>query len=245
MDGKDVELFPFIPYILQDLWEIGSDPEIITALIQKHFSDTANIEVLDLGCGKGAVSVKLAKNLSCKCLGIDAIPEFISFAEKKAIEYGVEMLCMYKVGDMREMISSLPEFDAIILGSIGPVFGDYLATLTRLSKCLKRGGAVIIDDGYIDNGSKFTHPLMQKKHEIISQVNKAGMQLAEERIVDKNYIIDVEDRIFILLKSRCEELIVKHPEKSRLFEDYILKQKQEGEVLKKQVVCSTMLIKNW
>lgn len=29
MDGPDKELFPFIPYILQDLWEIGADPEVI------------------------------------------------------------------------------------------------------------------------------------------------------------------------------------------------------------------------
>jgi hypothetical protein len=39
MDGTDKELFPFLPFILQDTWEIGADPEIIINLTQKHMSD--------------------------------------------------------------------------------------------------------------------------------------------------------------------------------------------------------------
>jgi hypothetical protein len=35
MDGSDKELFPFLPIILQDLWEIGADPEAIIKLIRK------------------------------------------------------------------------------------------------------------------------------------------------------------------------------------------------------------------
>ena len=65
MDGSDKELFPFLPYILQDTWEIGADPEIIISLIQKHMHDFSNMNVLDLGCGKGAVSVMLANKLKC------------------------------------------------------------------------------------------------------------------------------------------------------------------------------------
>ena len=55
MDGSDPELFPFLPYIMQDLWEIGSDPETIIRLIRKHADKPAGMKVLDLGCGKGAV----------------------------------------------------------------------------------------------------------------------------------------------------------------------------------------------
>ncbi len=54
MDGSDIELFPFLPYILQDVWEIGADPEAIKKLIKKHCNNLAELKVLDLGCGKGA-----------------------------------------------------------------------------------------------------------------------------------------------------------------------------------------------
>ncbi len=101
MDGTDKELFPFLPYILQDTWEIGADPETIIKLIHKHLNNFSNLNVLDLGCGKGAVSIQLANKLKCRCHGIDAIPEFIDEARKKAIEYHVNHLCKFEVGDIR------------------------------------------------------------------------------------------------------------------------------------------------
>ena len=84
MDGTEIELFPYLSYILQDTWEIGTPPDIIIDLVQKHAKDYSKLKVLDLGCGKGAVSVKLAHKLRCKCYGIDAIKEFIDEANKKA-----------------------------------------------------------------------------------------------------------------------------------------------------------------
>ena len=36
LDGTDIGIYPFLPYILQDLWEIGSDPLIIIQAIEKH-----------------------------------------------------------------------------------------------------------------------------------------------------------------------------------------------------------------
>jgi len=36
LDGEDAEIFPYLPYILQDIWEIGSDFEVIATLIRKH-----------------------------------------------------------------------------------------------------------------------------------------------------------------------------------------------------------------
>ena len=36
LDGTDKELFPYLPYILQDLWETGSDPDVIIEAVRKH-----------------------------------------------------------------------------------------------------------------------------------------------------------------------------------------------------------------
>jgi cyclopropane fatty-acyl-phospholipid synthase-like methyltransferase len=162
MDGSDKELYPFLPYILQDLWEIGADPDAIIKLITKNFDNFSDLKVLDLGCGKGAVSVKVAKKLGCTCYGIDAITEFIEFAQQKANEFKVNHLCIFETGDIREKVKYLSGFDLIILGAIGPVFGDYFTTLTTLSKCINKKGIFIIDDGYIDDNSDYVHPLMFK-----------------------------------------------------------------------------------
>ena len=243
MDGVDEELFPFLPYILQDLWEIGADPDIIIHLVRKHSDNYSELSILDLGCGKGAVSIKLAREFNCRCFGIDAIKEFIDYANIKAKEYGVFHLCQFEISDIRERIKFLHQFDIIILGAIGPVFGDYLSTLTIVSKCLNKNGMIVIDDGYIENYSDYTHPWMQKKEIILKQINDSRMKLIDESIIQKDKIKDSDNYIFEYLKKRCNELIEKYPNKRALFNDYIKKQEEENDVLETKVICSTMVIR--
>jgi len=242
MDGTEAELFPYLPYILQDLWEIGADPETVIHLIEKHANRYTELKVLDLGCGKGAVSVKLAAALGCQCHGIDAIPEFIGHARQKALEYGVQHLCTFETGDIRAKIHEWSGYDIIILGAIGPVFGNYFTTLTKLSPCINERGFIIIDDGYVEDNSNFIHPLIMKQSVIFDQVKSAGMQLIDEIIISKNEIIESDDLIFNLLEKRCLELIRRHPQKSELFKRYIKNQEIENEVLANRVICSTMVV---
>ena len=75
-------------------------------------------------CGKGAVSVSLAKMFKCKVTGIDIIPEFIDFFKKKAKEYGVGNLCEFKVGDINESIEIEKNYDIVIFRAVGDVLGS-------------------------------------------------------------------------------------------------------------------------
>jgi ubiquinone/menaquinone biosynthesis C-methylase UbiE len=243
MDGSDMELFSFLPYIFKDLWEIGADPDAIIKLISKHFENCADLKVLDLGCGKGAVSVKISKKLGSRCYGIDATSEFIEFAQQKANEFKVKHLCRFETGDIREKIKELSDYDIIILGAIGPVFGDYLKTLSTLSKCLNEKGGFIIDDAYIDDTSDYRHSLLFKKSDIMQQIEKAGMKLIENDIMDKKGIKDSDDFIFDKLRKRCFELIEKYPEKQNLFLNYIKEQEIENDVLENKAITTTMVIK--
>lgn len=243
MDGSDIELFPFLPYILQDIWEIGTYPDVILKLIEKYCNYLSELKVLDLGCGKGAVSVQLSQKLGCTCYGIDAIPEFVEFAKQKATEFKVNHLCKFETGDIREKVKELSGYDVVILGAIGPVFGDYYSTLSTLEKCINENGFFIIDDGYISDDSDFSHPLILKKSELLQQIEKAGMELVENDIVDRDDIVDADDYIFQNLKKRCQELIEKYPNKQRMFLDYIRNQEIENDVLENKVVCSTLVIK--
>jgi cyclopropane fatty-acyl-phospholipid synthase-like methyltransferase len=243
MDGSDTGLFPFLPYILQDMWEIGADPETIIRLIRKSFSDFAALRLLDLGCGKGAVSVMVSQQLGCSCHGIDAIPEFVAFAQQKAVEFNVDHLCTFETGDIREMIKDQTGYDIILLGAIGPVFGDYYATLTSLSGCLAENGIFIIDDGYIADDSHYNHPLMLKFSALMEQVTMAGMEIVENEIMDSENIKESDRYIFDHLKRRCVELIEKFPDKQELFLNYMAKQEIENDVLETKVIGTTMVIR--
>jgi len=243
LDGSDKALYPFLPYILQDLWELGADPDIMIKLIRKHVNSPDNLKVLDLGCGKGAVSIKVSKAIGCHCHGIDAIPEFIAIAEQKAKEHVVGHLCTFETGDIRTKVNTLSGFDVIILGAIGPVFGDYYSTLTLLSGCLNSQGIILIDDGYIGDSSEFTHPLMVQKKVLLRQIHAAGMKLIEEEIIPSDDIRNSDQVIIESIQKRCMELIRTYPEKQQLFLDYIKNQESENDILENKVIGSTMVIK--
>lgn len=238
--NSDISIIPFLPYILQDFWEMGTPPEAITSFIKKHCKNYSSLQVLDLGCGKGAVSVKLAAELKCNCYGIDGIPEFIAVAKEKAQEYGVEKLCRFEVGDIREKIKRTGKFDALVLGAIGQVFGNYYETLTTLSKHLAPEGIIIINDAYIEDTSTYNHSAALPRSEILKQIAQAGMEL-----LDEDTDTPTESAIeFENLQRRCRELMEKYPEKKPLFESYIQAQSDEYNALENELIGTIFVIKN-
>jgi len=238
MDGTNSQLFKYLPYILQDIWAFGASPEIILNLIKKHKQNYSSLRILDLGSGKGAVSIRIAKELKCTCYGIDAVQEFVEESRIKSKDNNVEEFCKFELGDIRIKVFDEHKYDIIILGSIGPVLGDYFTTLTKLKKHLSEDALIIIDDSYNDNSKESK---IISKSSIIAQASKAGMKIIDEEIISKDEIIASNEIIFSKIKKRCEELIIKEPNNKYLFEDYIKKQIEENEVLEKDVICSTMV----
>lgn len=115
MDGDDTALIPFLPYILQDLWEIGSSPEDMIALL-----DQAGVKpktILDLGFGKGPVAVKLSKHFDSHAKGIDLLEDFILYAKEKAQEYQAD--CEFHVGDINVAVAIEKNHDLVIYGAVG------------------------------------------------------------------------------------------------------------------------------
>jgi len=244
MDGDTPELFQFLPYILQDFWEIGADPEAIINMVQKHSLAGPDLQVLDLGCGKGVVSVKMAQKIGCNCFGIDAVETFVNEAAIKAAEYHVSYLCRFEVNDIRTRVKTLHGFDVIVLGAIGPVLGNFFETLSVLKKCLNPNGIILIDDGYIDDNSSFKHPVVITKGELISQVHQAGMEMIDEKIyeIDDNALM-LHQQEFEKIQKRCEDLIQEHPSRERLFRDYIANQQKEYNAIEQEIINALMVFK--
>ena len=243
MDAQqDTAIVPFLPYIFQDWWELGTPSEIVLKIIQNHSETYSDLQVLDLGCGKGAVSIKLAEALKCKCHGIDAIPEFIAAAKEKAKEHGVDTLCQFEVGDARKRIEELGTFDIFIFGATGPIFNDYYTALTAISEHLTDKGIIVIDEAYIDDESTFQHSLLVTRKKLLKQFEQAGMELIDE-IVEKHSVFADSTKDMENIVKRCNELKIKHPEKSYLFENYVQNQASEYDILENKVGGSIMVLK--
>jgi molecular chaperone DnaK (HSP70) len=108
---------------------------------------------------------------------------------------------------------------------------------------LKDDGLIIVDDGYIEDTSSYSHPVMLKKKDLLVQIENANMQIIDEVIADdKDDISEEHQTEFNNIVKRCTELIHKNPENKSLFESYVQKQKEEYDALENKVVCTTMVI---
>ncbi|HPO56814.1 MAG TPA: class I SAM-dependent methyltransferase [Ignavibacteriaceae bacterium] len=239
----DEELFPFLSYFLSDFWEMGSDPDTIIRIIKKHFPGKTDLKVADLGCGKGPVSVKIARELNYTCFGVDGVPEFIETAIEKAKEYNVSALCKFRVGDLREVLQTLPAQDIIILGAVGPVFGDYYTTLEQLKTHLNEQGMIILDEAYTGVDPDAAFPQVLAREKLFGYFKSAGLKVIEEIIAredEKN--ITAYDTEFEKLKSRCAELSNQYPEKAHLFSKYLENQAKQYKALKSSVIGVTLAL---
>lgn len=243
LDGNNQrQLFPYLPYILQDLWELGSDPKAVIRLIRENIPEH-ELRVLDLGCGKGAVSVALAKELNCHVTGIDAMNEFIKEASEYARVLSVSDKCKFIKGDIRELISNYTGYDLIILGAIGSVFGNIYETLTIVKRSLNSGGYVILDDCYIDDEIITDYNRCLRKSEFYRQIKEAGFDIICEDIFPHEQIEETEEGLIKHIRQRIYELIDKEPDKKELFLGYLKSQEYETEILKNVVITGTWLLK--
>lgn len=240
LTAESIEIIPFLPYLLQDLWELGSSPTDMIELITENIPITEKSKILDLACGKGAVSVNIAKRFGCHLKGIDIIPEFIEFANQKAQEYGVNSLCEFIVGDINRSVEIEKDYDIVILGAVGEVLGSPEETLLKLSATIKNGGYVLLDDGYAKSESIGIY-LTKEKWSVI--IIKSGFELVADLAVSESDLSDVLEEQKECLTMRTNELKEQFPDQVHLFNQYLKSQLAECDELENDIIGVTMLLR--
>ena len=244
MDMTDIGIIKYLPYILQDFWEIGSSSEEVIKIIKKYKTNYSNLSVLDLASGKGAVSIKIAAQLKCNCFGIDAIDDFVIFSNNESKKYSVNNICVFETNDIRTRIKTLGKYDVILLAATGPIFESYYNAFMELVPHLNNDGLIIIDADYVEDGCGKNHPNFLSKSELFGQLNNAGMEVIDKITNDDIPEINEEYEIqFENLSKRCLELIDKYPQDKNLFLEYVEEQKKEYEILSNVVKLATLIIK--
>lgn len=224
LSAESTDILPCLPYLLQDFWSLGINPEIVLELLRRNLKTEPGVRVLDLACGKGAVSVFLAKKLNLHITGIDLIDEFIHYARAKACEYEVAPMCYFSVDDANEYVKYKWNYHCAIFSGAGPILGGIEETLRKLKGVIKYGGIVIIDNyDYID------------KNEADIIFNQAGLELidkTDESEINGSDICSYElignaGRGMTAIINRARELSEAYPAQYLIFEKYIQSQRNE------------------
>lgn len=197
-----------------------------------------NTTILDLCCGKGGVSVRVAKKFGFKVTGVDVMSVFLDIAQKKSDEYRVSHLCEFVKQDVNEYVKNLHNFDLVILAAAGAVLGNIKQTIGILRSQIKNGGYIFIDDGYLRDETK----VMDRKgyeyclnyQDTINTLLGYGDRMIAEintSAVSKN----INHEYHKLIEKRGAELILKHPEMEADIRKYIANQAEECDVLDKEI----------
>jgi 2-polyprenyl-3-methyl-5-hydroxy-6-metoxy-1,4-benzoquinol methylase len=239
------ELIQFIPYLLQDLFELGSSPEIIIDILNSlHLNKKT--KVLDLACGKGAVSIQIAQRLGFSCKGIDLFKPFIEIANVKALEAGLHTLCNFEVMDIINAVEKERDYDVVILASAESLLGEVNEAIGFLRKCIRKGGIIIYDGAYLNENSSVDNPdylVIKRYSETLTQLTSFGDEIIREVMVPSGETMKINNSYTEAIRIRANELALIHPDKKKLLFDYVKKQEDECSIIENDITGCIWCIK--
>lgn len=140
---------PLIAELFAPLTSLGSQPRRVVNWLRAAGIGPRHA-VLDLGCGKGAVSVAIARNLGCRVVGVDAFAPFVDAAESLAKRRKVADRCELRCGRIESWRQSRRRFDAVVCLGVWP--------LRRIAPLAVRltlpGGVYLVDDAILVDAAR-------------------------------------------------------------------------------------------
>lgn len=231
LTGTGLEIYEFLPYLLQDLNFLGFNEEKTDELIAGNFTDPSSLHIIDLCCGKGALTVYLAEKYRCRCTGVDLFDNFITAAEQISKEKKVDDLCEYFKMDIKDAVNKFSGFDLAVFGEDTDTLGSRADSLKAIKKCIKNNGFLILETAF--------HSWQEMNNDIM----KSGYSLINKSIWEKKKIKKFNKIINRKIRKRAEELIIEFPGKTELFLEYIKSQKEESSAIEDDFISAALLLK--
>ena len=237
-------LLPWLPELFADLEELGGSRDDTIALL-RPLGLPRGASVLDLGCGKGAVSVALAKELGWRVTGIDAMPAFVEHARQQARAFGVDHLCRFECNDLRAALPLERDHDVVLLLAVGRPWGSLAATLGAIRGAARPGGWLVLDDGYLQDGGDDAGPEFAgygDRAATLRELAGHGDRLEREVLASSAGEAFLRDS-FPLFEARARALAALRPELADLVAEFLALQERETAALRGPVVPALWLLR--
>lgn len=129
----------------QDRQGPGGDPETSLALALSGLRSTPDPAVADLGCGTGASTLVLARELAARIVAVDLFPEFLAELDRRARAAGVADRIETRAATMEAPLFAERSLDAI--WSEGAIYHIGFASGIRAwRRFLKPGGILAVSE---------------------------------------------------------------------------------------------------
>jgi len=119
---------------------------------------TSDMHILDVGCGVGGSTRRLADEVGCRVTGIDLSDEYIDAAEKLTRVFRMEEKVKFQAGSALEMPFADNSFDGAWSIQMGMNIEDKLAWMKDVFRVLKPGGRVVLYELHADINTPAHYP---------------------------------------------------------------------------------------
>jgi len=193
----------------------GSDDATRLALRLAGVDSEHPIKIADIGCGTGATTLLLAKELAAEVTAVDFLPEFLEVLEKRAKVFGVEKSIKTVAASMDALPFAEQEFD--VIWSEGAIYNmGFEAGINYLGKFLRQGGVIAVSEiTWLTNNRPFElHEHWVKEY---PEIDTASAKLA---ILEKSgftpigyFILSPEcwlENYYIPMEQRFKQFLLMH-----------------------------------
>lgn len=167
--------------------------EVETKCILDLFKVEKGMKVLDVGCGTGNFSIKLAK-MGCEVIGIDISEEMLKVAEEKAKKEGLNIK-FYNM-DVYNMEFEADYFDGIVSVTAFEFLEEPEKAIEEMFRVLKPNGYLLI--GTINKDSAWGEMYLSKEFQENSVFKYANFKTVEDmKSYKKDHLVDIKECLFI------------------------------------------------
>ena len=136
--GKTPDTVSLADLAPADEFHIGGRPA--TTELGERLGISADMELLDLGCGIGGASRFFASTFGCLVTGLDLTPDYIEVARSLTEWTGLEDGVQYEIGSVLDMPFDDATFDCATQLHLGMNIADKPALFAEVHRVLRPGG---------------------------------------------------------------------------------------------------------
>ena len=180
-----------------DQWyktKLGSFADKVeTELAFRLFTPEKGMKVLDVGCGTGLFSIRLAE-MGCKVTGIDVSPDMLAIAKDKVKQKNLDV--DFREMDVYDLDFADESFDAVFSMATFEFVKLPQKAYDQMFRVLKKDGKMLI--GTINKDSRWGELYMSKSVRENSVFKHADFKTVEDvKSLDRKNVIDSGECLFI------------------------------------------------
>lgn len=212
---------PILAAFFEPLTALGCAPRRVVRWLREAGVSRRQV-LLDLGCGKGAVSVAAARGIGCRVVGVDAFEPFLEAAREGARRGGVEGLCAFRRGDVKRVGACVKgRFDAVVVLNVLPV--ERALPLAR--RWTKAGGIYVIDDAVrvAESDAYADAPTLE---EAAALIERGGDRIERVHVESRAEILRRERTLYRRLERHGRKLMKAMPRRAGVIRECLAWQRE-------------------